>query len=190
MAALSAVRELAEQLERPVFQTEMQADGLETAILMHRALTAGGASAYLQNDLVAVVPAGARVALVFLTARGFEPQGPYHALAHYAKHTDPGWVRVDATSDATDLLGSAWLAPDESALTVVLVNPGDEDLDAELAFAGGLGSRIVRTEVTRTVFDGVERSAVLGELSTGGLVRVPGGSILTVALALQPPPSP
>ena len=44
-----------------------------------------------------------------------------------------------------------------------------------------LRSRLVRTEVTRTVFEGVERSAALGELSANGVVRVPSRSILTIA---------
>ena len=183
VATLGAVRDLAAQLARPVFQTEMQADGLDTAILIHYALTAGGASAYLQNDIVSLTPEMARVALVLLTANRFEAQGPYYALSQYAKRTDPGWVRVEATSDSTELLGSAWIAPDESALTVVLVNAGTEDLDAELVVDDELRSRLVRTEITRTVFDGIERSAALGELPAGGGVRVPSRSILTVALA-------
>ena len=144
-AALAPLPTLAEQRERPVFQTEMQADGLETAILIHHALTAGGASAYLQNDLVSLTRDMAKVALVLLTDDGFEPQGPYYALSQYAKSTDPGWVRVDATSDSTELLGSAWLSPDESALSVVLVNPGTEELDAEIVLPDAVRSRLVRT---------------------------------------------
>jgi glucuronoarabinoxylan endo-1,4-beta-xylanase len=184
--ALEAIRDLAEQRDRPVFQTEMQAGGLDTAILIHHALTAGGASTYVQNDLVSVTALGAPVALVHLTRDGFEPQGPYFALAQYARSTDPGWIRVDAMSDSTELLGSAWLAPDESALTVVLVNPGSADLDAQLVLPSELGGRLVRTEVTRTTFDGLdERSVMLDELPADGIVRVPGRSILTAALALE-----
>jgi hypothetical protein len=35
--------------------------------------------------------------------------------------------------------------------------------------------------VTRTVFDGVERSAELGRLAQSRVVRVPGRSIVTIA---------
>jgi glucuronoarabinoxylan endo-1,4-beta-xylanase len=182
-AAFSSIRAVAERLARPVFQTEMQADGLATAILIHHALTAAGASAYLQNDLVSWTPELASIALVLMTPGGFEAQGPYYALSHYAKHTDPGWVRVGAASASTDLLGSAWFAPDESALTIVLVNPGAEQLDAELVFTDAPRSRFGRGQVTRTVFAGTERSAALGELPADGVVRIPGGSIVTVALA-------
>jgi glucuronoarabinoxylan endo-1,4-beta-xylanase len=185
VAALAAIRDLAEQRNRPVLQTEMQAGGLQTAILIHHAVTAGGASAYLQNDLVSVTAEMAGVALVLLTEHALEAQGPYYALSQYARSTDPGWTRVDAQSDSSELLGSAWLAPDESALTVVLVNPGTAELDADLVLPSELRSRFVRSEVTRTVFDGVERAAALGELPASGFLRVPGGSILTVALAIE-----
>jgi glucuronoarabinoxylan endo-1,4-beta-xylanase len=183
--SLRAVRDISEQFGRPVFQTEMQARGLETAILIHRALTAGGASVYLQNDLASLTAEMAPVSLVFLKDDGFEVQGPYYALSHYAKRTDPGWVRVDATSDSTELLGSAWLSPDKSALTAVLINPGTEDLAAELVLPDALRARLGRTEVTRTVFEGIERAAALGELPSGGIVRVPSRSILTVALSAE-----
>jgi len=179
------VRELAAQIERPVFQTEMQADGMETAILIHHALTAAGASAYLQNDLVALTPQAAPISLVLLTANGFEPQGPYYALSQYAKNTDPGFIRVDATSGSTELLSSAWLSPEERALSVVLVNAGSEDLDAEIILPGELRLRFARSEVTRTVFDGSERAAALGDLPASGIVHIPSRSILTVALATE-----
>ncbi len=38
------------------------------------------------------------------------------------------------------------------------------------------------SEVTRTVFDGVDRSAELGVLSAEGILGVPGRSVVTVAL--------
>ncbi len=183
VAELEDLRALAEQLDRPVFQTEVQAEGFDTATLIHHALVNAGASVYLQNDLVSLTSDLAPWALVLLNADDFEAQGPYFALAHYAKATDPGWVRIDAVSDSSALLSSAWLSPDESALTIVLVNPDSEELAVEVALADTLRSRLVRSEVTRTVFDGLERAAVLGQLPASGVVRIPGRSITTVALA-------
>jgi glucuronoarabinoxylan endo-1,4-beta-xylanase len=181
VAALETVRALAEQQQVRLFQTEMQAEGLDTAILVHHTLTSADASVYLQNNLVSVTSAEDPVALASLTANAFEPQGPYYALSQYAKNTDPGWMRVDAASDSTTLLSSAWLSPGEDALTVVLVNPGTEELDAEVVVPAEFRSQLVRSEVTRTVFEGVERSAALGERSANGVVRVPSRSILTIA---------
>ena len=39
---------------------------------------------------------------------------------------------------------------------------------------------IALSEVTRTVFEGIERSAELGPLPAEGVVRVPGRAIVTV----------
>lgn len=182
VAALEDARALAEQLQRPLFQSEIQAGGIETAIFIHHTLVDAGALVYMQNDLVSSTSELAPVSLAFLSETGFEAQGPYYALSQYAKNTDPGWIRVDGASDSSTLLSSAWLSPGEDALTVVLVNAGTEQLAAEIVLPGELRSRFVGTEITRTVFEGLERSAALGELPANGVVRVPGRSVLTVAL--------
>jgi glucuronoarabinoxylan endo-1,4-beta-xylanase len=185
-STFSGVRNLSEQVARPVFQTEVQADGQESAILIHHALTAAGASAYMQQDLVALSPAGAPIAMALMTADGVEAQGPFYAISHYAKSTDPGWVRVDAISDTSDVLSSAWISPDESALTAVLVNPANDDHEVEIVLPDELRTEMASTHVTRTVFEGVERAAMLGELPMSGIVHVPGGSIVTVAVGATP----
>jgi hypothetical protein len=64
----------------------------------------------------------------------------------------------------------------------VLVNTGTDELAAEVIVPAEQRLRLVNSEITRTVFDGLERSAVLGALPPSGVVRVPGRSIVTVAL--------
>ncbi|MGD8860260.1 MAG: hypothetical protein PVI30_09615 [Myxococcales bacterium] len=192
----AAVRDLAQELQRPVFQTEMQAEGLQTAILIHHAVTDADAAAYLQNDLVALTPEVAPVALALLNEDGVQVQDPYYALSHYAKHTDPGWVRLETTlqpaaepgSDGADVLGSAWLAPDDTALTVVLVNAGDGEAEVALSLDSldvGLRESLSRSQVTRTVFGDDERAMPLGELPETDVLHLPAGSIVTVALTAQ-----
>lgn len=176
--AFQTVSELGRSYARPVFQTETRTGGMETALLVHHATTRAGASVYLQNDLVSPRDQEGH-ALVRLTDEAFEVQGPFHALAHFAKHTGPGWVRIGADNDSSELLSSAWLSPDERSVSVVLVNPTEEDLQAELA----LGAALRSSHVTRTVFDGVERSASLGPLPAARLVRVPARSIATITFS-------
>jgi len=185
LAPLEAVRELAEQRGRPVLQTEVQSAGIDTAVMIHHALTAANASAYLQNDFILLNPDTADLALALLTEDGFELQGTYHAFAHYAGHTDPGWIRIDATHDAAELLSTAWLSPDRTALTVVLVNPGLGEIETRLVVPEELRATLTRSTVTRTVFGGVERSAALGRLPEGDLARLPGGSMVTIAFESQ-----
>lgn len=185
VAALTAVRKMAQAVGRPVFQTEMQADGLATAVLVHHSVADADAVVYLQNDFAAVFDDMAGIALVHLTDTGFDPQGPYYALSHFAKHTDPGWARVEATSQFTDVLGTAWLAPARDALTVVLVNSGADAREVTVALPDALAAVLTTTDVTRTVFDGNERAAGLGALPAGGVVSLPAGSIATVAFTAE-----
>lgn len=183
--AFTAVRTLAGGVGRPVFQTEMQAGGFETAVLVHHSVVDADAALYLQNDLVSVSVDTAEIALVLLSGDTFEAQGPYYALSHFAKHTDPGWVRIDATSESSDVLGSAWLAPAGDALTVVLVNRGDALQDAEVVLPDTLGAALTQSEVTRTAFDGTEREAALGAPPATGTVSLPAHSIATIAFTAE-----
>lgn len=178
--ALLALNDFGAQHGLPIFQTEMQGEGLETAILVHGALETIGASVYLQNDYAssAYLLTENPNALIALGETDYTVQDPYHALRHYAHDTAPGWVRVGATADAASVLVTAWLSPTEDALTVVLVNPESASVVAALP----LGAVLSSSRVTRTVFTGIERSAELGELPAGGIITLPGQSVVTVAV--------
>jgi glucuronoarabinoxylan endo-1,4-beta-xylanase len=165
----------------PLFQTEMQADGFGTAMLLHYTLAVEGAAVYVQTALASAAsgPYANAKALFGLEADTFARQEPFYAFRHYSLDTAPGYVRVDATSSAPDLLSSAWLSPDESAVTIVLVNTGRATLDVELDLGAVTPAS---SKVTRTVFDGVERSADLGSLPPENVVKVPSRAVVTVAI--------
>jgi len=177
--ALAAIGALAADNSRPIFQTEMQADGFGTTLFLHYTTVVEGASAYIQQTLTgsATGPTANPQALVGLGANNFTRQDPYYAFQHYALHTDPGWMRVDAKSDSDTLLASAWLSPSGYELTVVLVNAGTTDIDMKLSLAnGGFTSSVV----TRTVFNAAERAAELGHLSKEGILTLPPQAVVTV----------
>ncbi len=179
VSALRQLNELGQSIGRPVFQTEMRADGLGTAVLLHHTLVTEGASAYLHDALVGP-PASSTLGanpLIVLGADGFRAQPTYHALRHYASHTDPGWVRVGTLSDHESVLSSAFLSPAGDTLTIVLVNPGADRLEVKLALDSWIS-----THVMRTAFDGTERSAELGELPSERVVQLPGHSMATVVV--------
>ena len=181
LTGLAAIGKLESQYNRPIFITEMQTDGFGTALLLHYATVVEGASAYLQTALTGAVsgPGANTQALIGIDATGYNLQDPYYAMRHFAHSTDPGWTRIDAASDASGLLVSAWLSPSEHDLTVILVNAGSVEVSARITLPGVWTS----SEVTRSVFSGVERSAALGQLSAQGLVRLPPDAVVTVALS-------
>lgn len=181
VSSFEAIRTLSEQRGRAALQSEAHADAPGTAVLIHHTLVSAGASAYLHSGLVTTTADDVATSLVLLTEDSFETQVLFDVFAHFSRHTDPGWVRVEVASSSPSLLVSGWLAPDERALTLVLVNPGVTDQSTVVAvpesFVGGPST------VTRTVFDGLERSVALGGLPPSGEVRLPAGSIVTVTLA-------
>lgn len=180
LAELRAIGELAAQEQLPLFQSEMQADALTTAVLMHAALAVEGAELFVHNGFVG--PANSLDSgdvLIRLTEEDFVLEEPYYVMQHYAAHLEPGWVRVAAESDNENLLASAWVSPDEDTLAVVLTNPGSAEQVVELAMGA---DEPVQSSVTRTALSGVERSQDLGALPADGVVRLPGHALVTVVL--------
>jgi len=91
-------------------------------------------------------------------------------------------VRIDAEGDSSQLLSSAWLAPEEDALTVILINVGSDELRVEVALPEDVRAAYPQTQVTRTGFDGLERQVSLGELPANGVVHLPTRAIVTLQL--------
>ena len=117
----------------PTFMTEYSPNAptmFDTAWLINNALTVENASAYLYWELVWTTSTPV-TGLVSIASPS--PSAPYtindlyYALKHFARWTDPGWVRVDATSTVSAVRTSAFVSPDGTSLTLVLLNTGSED---------------------------------------------------------------
>ena len=116
----------------PTFMTEYSPYAptmFETAWLMNNALTVENVSAYIYWELIwsPKPPTG------LVTVASQDPSSPYtindtyYALKHFARWTDPGWVRVDAKSSLSAVRASAFVSPDGASLTLVLLNTGAKD---------------------------------------------------------------
>jgi glucuronoarabinoxylan endo-1,4-beta-xylanase len=116
----------------PTFMTEYSPNAptmFDTAWLMNNALTVENVSAYVYWELIwsPTPPTG------LVTIAGPSPSSTYtindtyYALKHFARWTDPGWVRVDATSSLSAVRTSAFVSPDGSSLTLVLLNTDAKD---------------------------------------------------------------
>ena len=131
----------------PLLETEFDAPGdnntsggFETAWVMHNALAVEGVSAFLYWSLVwpgttTQTPGG----LIWLTYAQDPTQPPnyaaraqYYAVRHFARFTDPGFVRVSAQSNSNDVRASAYLSPDASQLTIVVLNVGVSDAQVKI----------------------------------------------------------
>ena len=181
VAALRGLAELQDGMGLPLFQTEMQANGFDTAVLIHHALVDGNASMYLQTALIGPLsgPATNPSALVGVDDARFVLQDAYFAMSHYSRFTEPAWVRVAASTSTEGLLSSAWLAPEHDALTVVLINTTAVPLVVGL----DLGSQpMQKARLVRSSFAGTERASELGAWTFGSDITLPAHAVATLVL--------
>ena len=176
----------------PHMQTEMGANGLGTAVLLHHTFVTAGGSAYIQNQFVSQGIDQNGTSPIGSDAETFELQPPYHALAHYARSTEPGWLLAGATASGEEpeelegVLASAWVSPDASELTIVVVNQADSYSDVLISAPPDWEAALTEANVTRTVFNGIERSADLGKLPPDRVLRIPGRSVVTITATSAP----
>lgn len=117
----------------PTFMTEYQPNAptmFDTAWLINDALTVENVSVYLWWELVwsEQTPETGLVSIAGGSATApYTINDLYYALKHFARWTDPGWIRVDATPSLSAVRASAFVSPDGGSLTLVLLNTDGED---------------------------------------------------------------
>jgi glucuronoarabinoxylan endo-1,4-beta-xylanase len=161
----------------PIWQSEYAPNtqnAYNTAWLIQNSVTVEGVSTYLYWDLYWPSATG----LVSTNSTGYTINDDYYAVQHFAKGIATGWTRVGATPSAGSLLTSAFLSPDGTRLTLVLINTSASDYQVTIApgtFAGTTSAIYRSSGIT-------ERYAALGPLDATGTFSMPPASIATVML--------
>lgn len=164
----------------PTFMTEYSPNVptmLDTAWLMNNALTVEGVSAYIWWELIwdPTPPTG------LVTIESASPTSPYtindtyYAFKHFARWTDPGWVRVEAASSASGVRTSAFVSPDGRRLTLVLLNTGTK----ERRVAASPGAFSFGSLTVYRSSGASERTAAVA-LEADGRILLPSRAIATV----------
>jgi glucuronoarabinoxylan endo-1,4-beta-xylanase len=187
-SAMTSVVGAVANLQKPIFMTEYspnQPAMMETARLIHNALTVEGVSAYIYWELFWPPPSNGiptglvtleNPAAAFSTPKGYTVNDLYYAFRHFSKWTDPGYIRVDATTSDALTKASAFVSPDDSVLTIVLINP-DTTTPRVIHLDPG-GFSFGSAAVYRSSGTG-ERTALV-PLEDGNVVTMPAPSIATV----------
>lgn len=179
----------------PTYQTEFNTDedggldgGFETAWLIHHTMVTEHAVAFLYWDLIWPGNKGL-VSLVGLEAK---PRDHYYALRHFARFTDPGYVRVhtssDGPSDAWSLLSSAYVSSDGKQLTSVLLNTATSVANVQLVYPADFDT--VEHSVVTTFRPGKSHRWIstpvevdTPDANSHLTLRLPARSVATVVLA-------
>ena len=172
--------------DKPLFQTEYScgsdailfSSALNLARHIHNALVHEGVSTYCYWNLFWEGQSG----LVSLDYPwqgnpGYTINPIYYAFKHYSAFTDPGWYRVEASTDSSGLRISAFKNPDASELTVVIINVSDVDIDLSLSLGefSPDTSALYRTSET-------EGAAYIGTFNQSMPLALPSQTITTLSL--------
>ncbi len=189
----NAMRTIAKNFSnKPIFQTEYdQGDWFQTAWIMHNSLVTEGVSAYLYWGLIWSSGGKGLVLLdnpwnqgSWLTPEGYELTETYFAFRQYSKYIYPGWQRVGATVDDTNLRISAYTNTGGDSLVVVILNVSTT-AETELVLSTGDfvpdGGFLMRTSAT-------EFGDEVGEYANSP-ITLPERSITTLVLTGETKPS-
>jgi glucuronoarabinoxylan endo-1,4-beta-xylanase len=169
---------------KPIFMTEFAPQApslLNTAWMIQDALTTEGVSAYIYWGLIWAPPVAGAAPAGLVTIAGADPSSPYtindtyYAMKHFARWTDPDWVRVGAASSVDAVRSSAFVSPDGASLTVVLLNTDS----VEHVVSVGTGATFASTTVYRT--SGVDERAAAVPYGADA-IPLPASSIATLVL--------
>jgi glucuronoarabinoxylan endo-1,4-beta-xylanase len=173
---------------KPLFETEYAnlngntadfTEGITNARHIHNCLVYEGVCSYFYWNLF-WGDSGGLVTLI-------RPWGPnptytvnpaYYALKHYAAFTDPNWYRVGASTNSNGLRISAFKSPDDSNLTVVIINVSptvDINLSLSLNNYHPTASAIYQTKLNSNF-------AYIGTFNESSRLFLPHQSITTVSL--------
>ena len=172
--------------DKPLFQTEYSCDSdiesistaLNLACHMHNSLVHEGVCSYFYWSLF-WGEEGGLVTLDFpwQDNPGYTINPIYYVFKQYSAFTDPGWHRVEASTDSTGLRISAFKSPDANELTVAIINVSDIDIDLTLSLGGFSpnSSGVYRTSET-------EHTEYTGPFDESQPLALPQQTITTISL--------
>jgi len=171
---------------KPLLQTEFSgsgpfdfSDAMNLAILINNFMTVEGDSAYLYWELF--WDSGGD-ALVTITSSSYTINPVYYAMKHYSYFTDPGWQRVSATDDSSDLRISAYVSPDYNKLSVVIINTNQTTGSSlNLSFNN---FTVSAGSIYRTTSD--QNCQYIGDYNSSSSLDIPAMSITTLSLSSNP----
>ncbi len=158
-------------------------DAIYTATFLAYAFSVNHVSAYLHWNLIWGDTGDGLINLEFsekgyTTDAGYTISGDYHAVRHFSKFIERGWLNIDAqTSDPDSLIVCAFKSSKEDAYTVVLVNRHSQsqtvtmDLEPSGMEATVIMSRPLKDYMSKTI----------GTYKSLPSVNCPPYSILTIA---------
>ena len=171
---------------KPILMTEFSdnLDWFNTALFIQNALINANISGYIYWKLTWSTPTtGTDAGMISLasanTTSSYTVTPFYYLIKHFSKNVDNGYHRVDANSSNASLITTAFVSPDNSKMTIVVVNSGSTQ--AKVYFDPG---KTVNSMSANQSISGSTYYKPVTITSATKSIFLPANSITTVVLAI------
>lgn len=171
---------------KPNLMTEFSdnlTDWYSTALFIHKALVEANTSGYIYWKLGWSTPtSGTDAGMISVSSSptsSFKITPYYYLIKHFSKHIDAGHHRVAATSTHESIHTSAFISPDNSKLTLVIINDKSSTEEIKIKITG-------KTATTVSAFQsktGTYYKTIDGVVP-GDAISLPSKSVTTVVLSI------
>ena len=133
---------------KPNIMTEFSdnLDWYNTALFIHRSLVYANSSGYIYWKLGWSTPSsGTNAGMISVGQNATSPYVVtpfYYLIKHFSKHIDSGYHRVETTSSNTSVYTAAFISPDNSTITLVIINDGTLEEDIKLTVTSKIATGI------------------------------------------------
>ncbi|HOX82170.1 MAG TPA: glycoside hydrolase family 30 beta sandwich domain-containing protein [Chryseolinea sp.] len=169
---------------KPNMMTEFSdnlTDWYSNALFIHKTLVDANSSGYIYWKLSWSTPASGEDAAMISVGSGaatpYKVTPYYHLIKHFSKHIDAGHHRVAATSSNGSIFTSAFISPDNSKLTLVIIN---DKTTAESVKINVTGKTATAINVFQSKTGSFYKTVTVS--SPADAVSLPSKSITTVVL--------
>ncbi len=159
-------------------------DWYTTALFIHKSLVEANSSGYVYWKLSWSTPSsGTDAGMISMqsssSTAGYKVTPYYYLIKHFSKHIDAGHHRVEATSNNASVFTSAFISPDNSKLTLVIINNNASTKEIKLKVTGKTSTGISAFQSkSGTYYKTIEVSKPADAIS------LPSKSITTVVLTI------
>ncbi|OQA03289.1 MAG: Endo-1,4-beta-xylanase A precursor [Planctomycetes bacterium ADurb.Bin401] len=149
---------------------------MSLAMFIHNSMAVENASAFLYWQIIWEAPLG----LISTTPTTFTVNPVYYAMKHYCAYTDPGWQRVEASTDSPALRVSAYIDPNNEKISAVILNPSETAITTDLA----LDSFDI---IDSNIYQSTESDKFIskGKLEQTARIALPEKSMTTVVMSVK-----
>lgn len=172
---------------KPILMTEFSdnLDWFNTALFIQRALLYANISGYVYWKLAWYTPStGTDTGMISIASANstsaYTVTPFYYLIKHFSKHIDVGYHRVETSSSNSSLITTAFVSPDNSKMTIVVVN--GSTTQAKVYF-DATGKTVTSISADQSI-SGSSYYKPVTVTSPAKSVTLPANSITTVVLGI------